>query len=270
MSGAVLRRIVVCLDVDHGRVKKGVRFEGLRDVGSPVELAARYEAEGADEIVFLDVSASHEGRAPLLDIVRQTSELLFVPLTMGGGIKAVEDVERAPRAGADKVAMNSAAVNDPELLTRAARRFGAQCAVLSIDARFEGVSDAIPSGYRVVTHGGRKNTELDAVAWAKRGVELGAGEILLTSIDRDGVRGGYDLDLTRAVSSAVSVPVVASGGAGNATHVVEALRDAGADAALVAGILHDGVTTVPAIKREVRAAGIAVRFPRSLAEEASR
>ncbi|WP_394841563.1 imidazole glycerol phosphate synthase subunit HisF [Pendulispora brunnea] len=253
---AKLRRVVVCLDVDAGRVKKGVRFESLRDVGCPVELAARYEAEGADEIVLLDVSATVEGRATLFDVVRRTAERLFIPLTMGGGVRTVEDFERALRAGADKVGINSAAVADPELITRASERFGAQCVVLSIDAR---KNDAFPSGYNVVTHGGRKPTDLDAIAWAKRGVELGAGEILLTSIDRDGVRSGYDLDLTRAVVQAVTVPVVASGGAGSAEHVASALANAGADAALVAGILHDGQTTVGAIKSVVRDAGIEVR-----------
>ncbi len=253
---ALLRRVVVCLDVDHGRVKKGVRFENLRDVGDPVELAAHYEAEGADEIVFLDVSASVEGRATLLDVVRRTAERIFVPLTMGGGVRTVEDFERALRAGADKVGVNSAAVADPALLTRAAERFGAQCVVLSIDAKKD---DAFPSGYGVVTHGGRTPAGLDALAWAKRGVELGAGEILLTSIDRDGVRGGYDLELTRAVVQAVTVPVVASGGAGKPSHVAEVLAETGADAALVAGILHDGVTTVQAIKGDVKRAGIEVR-----------
>jgi cyclase len=255
---ADLRRIVVCLDVDRGRVKKGVGFADLRDVGDPVELARRYEAEGADEIVFLDVSASHEGRATLLDVARRTAEALFVPLTLGGGVRSADDAGAALRAGADKVAMNSAAVADPTLLTACAERFGAQCVVLSIDAKLEPVSAECPSGYRVLTHGGRKPTELDAIAWAKRGVELGAGEILLTSIDRDGARTGYDLELVRLVSEAVGVPVVASGGAGSADHVVDAL-EAGADAALLAGILHDGLTTVGAIKDRVRARGIPVR-----------
>ncbi|HWL87844.1 MAG TPA: imidazole glycerol phosphate synthase subunit HisF [Polyangiaceae bacterium] len=253
---ALLRRVVVCLDVDHGRVKKGVRFQSLRDVGCPVELAARYETEGADEIVLLDVSASVEGRATLFDVVRRTAERLFVPLTVGGGVRTVEDFERALRAGADKVGVNSAAVADPELISRASERFGAQCVVLSIDAK---KTADFPSGYGVVTHGGRKPAGLDAIAWAKRGVELGAGEILLTSIDRDGVRTGYDVELTRAVVQAVSVPVVASGGAGSPVHVAQVLADAGADAALIAGILHDGETTVQAIKGEVRRAGIAVR-----------
>lgn len=252
----------MCLDVDAGRVKKGVAFQELRDVGDPVELAKRYEAEGADEIVFLDVSASHEGRATLLDVARRTAEVLFVPLTLGGGIRTVEDAAAALRAGADKVAANSAAVADPSLLSGCRDRFGAQCVVLSIDAKKEGVSADCPSGYRVVTHGGRRATDLDAVAWAKRGVELGAGEILLTSIDRDGARTGYDLDLVRAVSAAVNVPVVASGGAGEGTHLADAF-DAGADAALVAGILHDGVTTVGALKEHLASRHVPIRRAKS-------
>ena len=256
---AALRRIVICLDVDRGRVVKGVRFEGLRDVGDPVELAARYEAEGADEIVFLDVSASAEGRETMLEVVRRTAEVLFVPLTVGGGVRTVEDVARVLRAGADKVAINTAAVATPELITRAAERFGSQCVVLSIDAKKEAPSDAIPSGYRVFTHGGRRPTELDAVSWAERGVSLGAGEILLTSIDRDGSQTGYELDLTRAVTAAVGVPVVASGGAGEPGHVAEVLSRTGADAALIAGIVHDGRTTVASIKMEASRSGVAVR-----------
>lgn len=253
---ANLRRIVACLDVDRGRVKKGVKFEDLRDVGDPVELASRYEREGADEIVFLDIGATVEARAAVLDVVRRTAEVLFVPLTLGGGVRSVEDVAAALRAGADKIAINSAAVADPALLGRAAARFGAQCVVLSIDARRD---EAMPSGYRVITHGGRKPTDLDAVAWARDGVEHGAGEILLTSVDRDGSREGYDLGLTRAVAAAVRVPVVASGGAGTADHVVEVLRGGGADAALVAGILHDRVTTVAALKAALIDAGIPAR-----------
>jgi len=260
---AALRRLVVCLDVDKGRVVKGVAFEGLRDVGDPVALATRYEAEGADELVFLDVSASSEGRKTMLEVVSRTAEVLFIPLTVGGGIRTVDDVASALHAGADKIGVNSAAVTDPTLLSRAAERFGAQCVVLSIDAKKEAPSADIPSGYRVVTHGGRRATPLDAVAWAQRGAELGAGEILLTSIDRDGARTGYDLDLTSRVARAVTVPVVASGGAGAAAHLADAISDAGADAALVAGILHDGSTTVGALKESLRRAGIAVRIPMS-------
>ncbi|NUP05136.1 MAG: imidazole glycerol phosphate synthase subunit HisF [Polyangiaceae bacterium] len=253
---ANLRRVVVCLDVDGGRVKKGVRFEGLRDVGDPVELAARYEAEGADELVFLDITATVESRPALFEIVRRTAEVLFIPLTLGGGIRSVDDVATALRAGADKVAVNSAAVSDPTLLTAAAERFGAQCVVLSIDAKRDATS---PSGFRVVTHGGRRPTSLDAVEWARAGARAGAGEILLTSIDHDGARDGYELELTRVVAAAVEVPVVASGGAGAPRHLVELFQSTGADAALVAGILHDGVTTVGALKAALRDGDVAVR-----------
>jgi len=244
----MMRRIVVCLDVDGGRVVKGVRFQSLRDIGDPAELAVRYEEQGADEIVFLDISASTEGRATLLDTARRTAERLFVPLTIGGGIRSVDDIARTLRAGADKVSINSAAVARPTLLTEAAEQFGSQCVVASIDAK---------NGL-VHTHGGRTPTSLDAVAWARTCVEHGAGEILLTSIDRDGARAGYDLALTRAVSQAVDVPVVASGGAGGPLDVAEVLEDA--DAALVAGIVHDGITTVGEIKAAVTRAGIPCRL----------
>lgn len=247
------RRLIVCLDVRDGRVVKGVNFEGLRDVGDPVALAERYEAEGADEITFLDISATHEARATLLDLARRTAERLFIPLTIGGGIRTVDDMALALRAGADKVSVNSSAVRTPEILTQGAERFGAQCVVASIDAKWDGTM------YRVYTAGGRTPTELDAVAWAQECVARGAGEILLTSIDRDGRRDGYDLALTRAVSAAVAVPVIASGGAGNAAHVCEAILEGGADAALVAGILHDGVTTVGALKAAMRQAMLPVR-----------
>lgn len=247
------RRLIVCLDVRDGRVVKGVNFEGLRDVGDPVALAERYEAEGADEITFLDISATHEARATLLDLARRTAERLFIPLTIGGGIRTVDDMALALRAGADKVSVNSSAVRTPEILTQGAERFGAQCVVASIDAKWDGTM------YRVYTAGGRTPTELDAVAWAQECVARGAGEILLTSIDRDGRRDGYDLALTRAVSAAVAVPVIASGGAGNAAHVCEAILEGGADAALVAGILHDGVTTVGTLKAAMRQAMLPVR-----------
>ena len=247
------RRVIVCLDVKGGRVVKGVQFVALRDVGDPVELASAYEQEGADEIVFLDISATAEGRDTLLDVARRTAERLFVPLTIGGGVRGADDVARVLRAGADKVSLNSAAVADPGIITESANRFGSQCVVASIDARREN------EGWRVFTRGGRTRTDLEAVAWARRCVELGAGEILLTSIDRDGARTGYDLELTRAVANAVNVPVIASGGAGSADDVRMALSSGGADAALVAGILHDGVTTVGAIKRALRAADIPVR-----------
>jgi imidazole glycerol-phosphate synthase subunit HisF len=247
------KRLVVCLDVHGGRVLKGTSFVNLRDVGDPVSLALAYERAGADEIVFLDVSATAEDRATLLTEVRRTAESLFIPLTVGGGVRAADDMARTLRAGADKVSVNSAAVARPELLSECAVRFGAQCVVASIDARRS------VDGWMVVTHGGRRDTALDAVDWARRCEQLGAGEILLTSIDRDGQRIGYDLELTRAVSGAVNVPVIASGGAGDASHVVDALIAGGADAALVAGILHDGVTTVGALKAAIAAAGVPVR-----------
>jgi cyclase len=246
------RRIIVCLDVQAGRVVKGTSFVNLRDVGDPVALATRYEAEGADEIVFLDIAASAEERATLFDVARRTAEQLFVPLTIGGGIRSAGDVGLALRAGADKVSINSAAVRRPEVLTESAERFGGQCVVASIDAKRE------RDGWQVYVKGGRERTDLDAVSWAQECVARGAGEILLTSIDRDGARTGYDVELTRAVSSAVTVPVIASGGAGSAAHVRDAL-DAGADAALLAGILHDSETTVRAIKHEVEEAGLPVR-----------
>ena len=247
------RRIIVCLDVAGGRVVKGVQFESLRDVGDPVALAERYEGEGADEIVFLDISASAEARATLLDVARRTAERLFIPLTIGGGVRTADDVGRALRSGADKVSINSAAVVRPEILTEAAEQFGSQCVVASIDAKRDG------DRWRVYVKGGREATTLDAVEWAAECVRRGAGEVLLTSIDRDGARTGYDLALTRAVADVVHVPVVASGGAGTAAHVCEVLADAGADAALLAGILHDGVTTVGAVKEAMRAAHIPVR-----------
>lgn len=269
------KRIIVCLDVQDGRVVKGVNFTDLRDVGDPVELAQRYEAEGADEIVFLDISAAAEGRRTLLDAVRRTAENLFVPLTVGGGISDVSDVALALRAGADKVSINTAAVTRPELISEAAHRFGSQCIVASVDARVErrkieliAHSDgpAAPTGaattanwYRVFTHGGRNATELDAVEWAHKCAELGAGEILITSIDQDGRRAGYDLELTARIGEAVAVPVIASGGAGTPEHVRDAFLLAGADAALLAGILHDGSTTVADLKRFLGDAGVDIR-----------
>ena len=248
------RRLIVCLDVTDGRVVKGVKFVGLRDVGDPVALAMRYEADGADEITFLDISASAEGRATLLDVARRTAEQLFIPLTIGGGIRTANDVGLALRAGADKVSLNSAMVADPTVLTACADRFGAQCVVASIDAKLDDTGV-----WRVWTHGGRTRTDLDAVAWAEECVARGAGEVLLTSIDRDGARTGYDLPLMRAVASRVSAPVIASGGAGNATHIVEVLAEGHADAALVAGILHDNLVTVGQLKDSMRASGLVVR-----------
>jgi imidazole glycerol-phosphate synthase subunit HisF len=251
---SLTRRLIVCLDVREGRVVKGVQFEGLRDVGDPVELAERYERDGADEIVFLDIGATHEARATMLDLARRTAERLFIPLTIGGGIRTVDDMAAALRAGADKIGVNSAAVQRPEIMTEGANRFGAQCIVASIDAKRDGAS------WRVYTSGARVRTELDAIEWAQECVTRGAGEILLTSIDRDGARTGYDLELTRAVSTAVSVPVIASGGAGNAAHVRDVILSGGADAALVAGIVHDGVATIGSLKRAMREAEIPVRM----------
>jgi len=248
------QRVIACLDVKDGRVVKGTGFVNLADSGDPVERAALYEAQGADEIVFLDISATPVGRATLLSAVSETAERLFVPLTVGGGVRGVDDVGRVLRAGADKVAVNSAAVLEPSLLTEAASRFGAQCVVASIDAR---ATDA--GHWEVYIAGGRKATGLDAVAWARRCAELGAGEILITSIDRDGARSGYDIELTSAVANAVHVPVVASGGAGGAAHVRDVLSRTCAAAALVAGVLHDGTTTVQAIKQELLRAGVTVR-----------
>jgi cyclase len=252
-------RVIVCLDVDGGRVVKGTRFRGLRDVGDPVELARRYEEEGADEVVFLDISASHEGRGTLLQTVRRTAEVLFVPLTVGGGVRTVQDMDGLLRAGADKVSLNSGAVRDPELLAMGAERFGSQCVVISIDAARDG------STWYHYTHGGRHRTDLEAVPWAQECVRLGAGEVLLTSIDRDGVREGYDLELTRAVAEAVTVPVIASGGAGTAAHLRDALTIGKAQAVLLAGILHDGLTTVGQIKEALIGWGVPVRPVRPLA-----
>jgi cyclase len=249
----VTRRVIVCLDVKGGRVVKGVQFDALRDVGNPVELAERYESDGADEIVYLDISASAEERATLLDLARQTAERVFIPLTIGGGVRSVEDVGRALRAGADKVGINTAAVEAPILLSECADRFGSQCVVSSIDAKRDG------DEWRVYTHCGRTPTSLDAVSWACECVRRGAGELLVTSIDRDGGRSGYDLDLTSAIADVVDVPVIASGGAGSAADVCAAITLGRADAALVAGIVHDGVTTVGRIKQEMMRNDIRVR-----------
>ena len=246
-------RVIVCLDVKDGRVVKGTQFKNLRDVGDPVELAQRYDAEGADEIVYLDVSASSESRGTLLDVVRRTAETLFIPLTVGGSVRSADDIGPLLRAGADKVSVNSAAVRDPELLSIGAERFGSQCVVASIDAARD--NDI----WRCFTHGGSKPNELDAVAWAEECVERGAGEILLTSIDQDGARTGYNLDLTAAVANRVSVPVIASGGAGEAVHLRDAFTCGHASAALVAGILHDGLTTVTELKSSLIDWGIRVR-----------
>jgi cyclase len=247
------KRVIACMDVSGGRVVKGREFRDLRDVGDPAELAARYAREGADEIVFLDIAATVGNRGLMLDAVRRAAECLFIPLTVGGGIKTVDDVAAALRAGADKVGINSAAVERPEIITETAERFGAQCVVVSIDAR------SIDGTSRVFTRGGTNPTPLDAVDWARRCESLGAGEILLTSIDRDGTRHGYDIDLTHAVAAAVGIPVIASGGAGSPGDIVAALTVGGADAALVAGILHDGVVTIAEIKSAMESGGLPVR-----------
>lgn len=248
-----LVRLIPCLDIKDGRVVKGTNFVGLRDAGDPVELAAHYEAQGADEIVFLDITASSDQRLPVVELARRVAEVLFIPFTVGGGIREVEQVRAALLAGADKVSLNTAAVQRPELITEAAGVFGAQCVVVAIDAKRQG------DHWEVTTHGGRTFTGLDAVKWAQEAVARGAGEILLTSMDGDGTRQGYDLELTRAVAEAVSVPVIASGGAGNAGHLVDAVEEGKADAVLLAGILHDGLTTVQVLKQEMQELGLSVR-----------
>jgi imidazole glycerol-phosphate synthase subunit HisF len=257
MSLAV--RVIPCLDVDAGRVVKGVNFQGLRDAGDPVELAHRYDAEGADELTFLDISASHQGRATTLEIVSRTAEQVFIPLTVGGGVGSVDDVDALLRAGADKVSVNTAAIRRPALLAEIADRFGSQVLVLSVDARrTPDGTETTPSGLEVTTHGGRRGAGLDAVDWARRGAELGAGEILLNSMDSDGTRDGFDLDLIRMVRAAVDVPVVASGGAG-ATHHFPPAVEAGADAVLAASVFHFGTLTVGDVKRALADAGSPVR-----------
>lgn len=248
-----LVRLIPCLDIKDGRVVKGTNFVGLRDAGDPVELAAHYEAQGADEVVFLDITASSDQRLPVVELARRVAEVLFIPFTVGGGIREVEQVRAALLAGADKVSLNTAAVQRPELITEAAGVFGAQCVVVAIDAKRQG------DHWEVTTHGGRTFTGLDAVEWAQEAVARGAGEILLTSMDGDGTRQGYDLELTRAVAEAVSVPVIASGGAGNAGHLVDAVEEGKADAVLLAGILHDGLTTVQVLKQEMQELGLSVR-----------
>ena len=245
-------RVIPCLDVDAGRVVKGVNFQGLRDAGDPVELARRYDAEGADELTFLDITASSSERETMYDVVRRTAEQVFIPLTVGGGIRTVDDVDRLLRAGADKVSINTAAIARPEFLREAAHRFGSQCVVLSVDARRRG------DGFEVTTHGGRRGTGIDAIEWARRGEELGAGEILLNSMDADGTKAGFDLEMLRAVRKVVRVPVIASGGAGAIQHFAPAV-DAGADAVLAASVFHFGELTVGEVKASLRAAGHPVR-----------
>ena len=247
-------RVIPCLDVKDGRVVKGVNFVALRDAGDPVEQARAYDAAGADELMFLDITASHEGRGAILDVVARTAEVCFMPLSVGGGIRTVEDARALLLAGADKISVNTAAVEDPDLLSRCADAFGSQAVVAAVDARaVEG------GGWRVFTYGGRRDTGLGAVAWAAEAVRRGAGEILLTSMDRDGVRSGYDLGLLRAVTNAVKVPVIASGGAGEARHMVEAVTEGGADAVLAASIFHFGDVSISEVKAAMAAAGVPVR-----------
>jgi cyclase len=251
------KRIIPCLDVKDGRVVKGVRFVELRDAGDPVEAALAYDAQGADELVFLDITASHEDRTTMLDVVRRTAEGIYMPLTVGGGIRTVDDVRRLLRAGADKVSLNTAALERPAVIREAAERFGSQCIVVAIDARRRTEPEA--TGWGVFTHGGRRPVGRDAVAWAQEAVEQGAGEILLTSMDRDGTKDGYDLELTRAVADAVTVPVIASGGAGSLEHFCEAVTEGGADAALAASLFHFGIHTIAEVKRYLADRGVEVR-----------
>ena len=252
----LLKRVIPCLDVDQGRVVKGTNFVDIRDAGDPVELAVRYQDEGADEIVFLDITASHEKRDTVAELARRCADDVFIPFTIGGGIRSVEDAQAVLDAGADKVSVNSAAVQRPELLGELTEVFGAQCVVLAIDARKRSGG----SGYEVLVQGGRKETGREAVAWAREGVERGAGEILLTSMDRDGTEDGYELELTRAVADAVDVPVIASGGAGDLDHLVDAVEQGRADAVLCASIFHYGQYTVGQAKQRMRDAGIPVRL----------
>ncbi len=249
------RRIIPCLDVHGGRVVKGVKFLELRDAGDPVESAKAYDMQGADELVFLDITASSDGRGIMHDVVARTAEQCFMPLTVGGGLRSIEDIERMLKAGADKVSLNTSAIKDPQLIADASNRFGAQCIVVAIDARRE------PDGksWRVFTHGGRNPTDLDAIAWAKRAVELGAGEILLTSMDRDGTKIGYDCELTRGVSDAVTVPVIASGGAGELSHFADALDQGRASAVLAASLFHFGTFTISQVKDYLASHNVPVR-----------
>jgi imidazole glycerol-phosphate synthase subunit HisF len=250
------KRIIPCLDVDGGRVVKGVRFVELRDAGDPAELAAAYDAAGADELVFLDITASSSARSILLDAVARTADEVFIPLTVGGGVRTTDDIQELLSHGADKVSVNTAAIDDPGLLTRGAELFGAQCMVLAIDARRR----VDGPGWEVFSHGGRKATGLDAVEWAREGERRGAGEILLTSMDRDGTKDGYDLALTAEVSAAVRLPVIASGGAGTADHMHAALTEGGAEAALAASIFHFGELTVGVVKKHLAARGLEIRL----------
>ena len=264
MTSTLARRVIPCLDVKDGRVVKGVRFLDLADAGDPVEAAIAYDRQGADELVFLDITASHEGRATMLDVVRRTAEAVYLPLTVGGGLSSLEDVRTLLRAGADKVSLNTAAVAQPQLIRDAAVRFGSQCLVVAIDAKRRPAAAATPE-FDVYTHGGRRPTGRDAVAWAREVETLGAGEILLTSMDRDGTRDGYDLELTRAIAEAVTVPVIASGGVGTIAHLHDGLVLGKADAVLAASIFHFGQHTVPEAKRYLHARGVPVRLEEAAA-----
>jgi cyclase len=252
------KRIIPCLDVDNGRVVKGVKFLEIRDAGDPVEIAKRYDEQGADEITFLDITASHEDRETMVHVVEQIASQVFIPLTVGGGIRSVEDIRRMLNAGADKVGINTAAVDNPDLVREASERFGAQCIVVAIDAKRVSAKGE-PGRWEIFTHGGRKPTGLDAVEWARKMVRYGAGELLLTSMDRDGTKIGFDLELTRAISEAVPVPVIASGGVGNLDHLVDGVIKGKADAVLAASIFHFGEFTVPEAKAYMASKGIEVR-----------
>ena len=253
------KRIIPCLDVENGRVVKGVNFVDIRDAGDPVEVAQRYNEQGADEVTFLDITASHEGRETTVHTVERIAEQVFIPLTVGGGIRSVDDIRTMLNAGADKVSINTAAIHNPELVRESAERFGSQCIVVAIDAKRVADVDGEPR-YEIFTHGGRRPTGIDAVAWAVRMAELGAGEILLTSMDRDGTRDGFELGVTRAITDAVDIPVIASGGVGNLDHLVDGILKGGADAVLAASIFHFGEYTVPEAKAHMAAAGIEVRL----------
>jgi cyclase len=254
------KRIIPCLDVDAGRVVKGVRFVDIRDAGDPVEVARRYDEQGADEITFLDITASSDQRETMVHVVEQVAGEVFIPLTVGGGIREVADIRRMLNAGADKVGINTAAVFNPEFVRQAAERFGSQCIVVAIDAKRTASGGSGPARWEIYTHGGRKPTGIDAVEWARRMVSYGAGEILLTSMDRDGTRDGFDLVLTRAISDAVDVPVIASGGVGNLDHLVQGIRDGGADAVLAASIFHFGEFSIGDAKRYMAERGVEVRL----------
>ena len=256
---ALAKRIIPCLDVENGRVVKGVNFVDIRDAGDPVEIAQRYNDQGADEVTFLDITASHEGRDTPVHTVERIAEQVFIPLTVGGGIRSVDDIRTMLNAGADKVSINTAAIHNPELVRDAAQRFGSQCIVVAIDAKRVGDVDGQPR-YEIFTHGGRKPTGIDAVAWARKMADLGAGEILLTSMDRDGTKNGFELGVTRAITDAVEIPVIASGGVGNLDHLVDGVLEGGADAVLAASIFHFGEYTVPEAKAYMAARGIEVRL----------